>query len=178
MAFKSSPTRYGAVAIAIHWLTAVAILLMLVSGLAATNTADAAVELSLLRAHAIMGALVGVLTLLRIVWWLCLDRRPADAATLSRGQAMAAHIVHYGLYAVILVMVSSGIGTVLLSGAGTQLIGAALPPLPDFSAVPPFTVHGILARLLVVLLIGHIGAALWHQFIKRDRLMARMGAGS
>jgi cytochrome b561 len=176
MSLKSSPTRYGTVAIAIHWLTAIAILLMLVSGLGAAKAADATMELNLLRGHAIMGTLVGVLTLLRIVWWLFLDRKPADAAGLSRGQAMAAHIVHYGLYAVILVMVSSGIGTVLLSGAGAQLTGAALLPLPDFTAVPPFTVHGILARLLVVLLVGHIGAALWHQFVRRDHLMARMGA--
>lgn len=178
MALKSSPTRYGTVAIAIHWITAIAILLMLVSGLGAVNTADAATELNLLRGHAIMGALVGVLTLLRIVWWLAFDRRPANAAGLSRQQAVAAKVVHYGLYAAILVMVSSGVATIILSGAGAQLTGMALPPLPDFSAVPPFTVHGILARLLVVLLVGHIGAALWHQFVRRDRLMARMGVGS
>lgn len=178
MSLKSSPTRFGAVAIAIHWLTALAILLMLISGLAAVNTVDAAVELNLLRAHATMGALVGVLTLLRIVWWLFFDRRPADAATLSRGQALASHLVHYALYAVVLVMVASGIATVLLSGAGAQLTGAALLPLPDFEAVLPFTVHGLLFRLLLLLLIGHIGAALWHQFVRRDRLLARMGVGS
>ena len=178
MSLKSSPTRYGSVAIAIHWLTAVAILLMLVSGLAASNASDAAVELNLLRGHALMGVLVGVLTVLRIIWWVFLDRRPADPEGLSRGQAMAAHIVHYGLYAVIVVMVSSGIGTVLLGGAGAQLTGASPLPLPDFTAVPPFTVHGMLARLLLVLLAGHIGAALWHQFVRRDRLLARMGAGS
>ena len=37
------------------------------------------------------------------------------------------------------------------------------------------TVHGIVARVLIALLIGHIGAALYHQFIKRDRLLARIG---
>lgn len=177
MSLKSSPTRYGTVAIAIHWLTAVAILLMLISGLAAVNTADTAVELNLLRAHATMGALVGVLTLLRIVWWLFFDRRPAAAASLSRGQAMASRVVHYGLYAVVLVMVSSGIGTVLLSGAAAQLTGGAPLPLPDFTLAPAFTVHGLLARGLIILLAGHIGAALWHQFIRRDRLLARMGMG-
>ena len=85
---------------------------------------------------------------------------------------------HYGLYTVILVMVSSGIATVILSGGGAQLAGAAPLPLPDFTLAPPFTVHGMLARVLIVLLIGHIGAALWHQFVRRDRLLARMGLGS
>lgn len=178
MSLRSSPTRYGSVAIAIHWITAVAILGMLASGLTAANTGDEAVQLTLLRGHAIMGVLIGVLTLLRVVWFLFLDRRPQGAAGLSRLQALAAQVVHYGLYAVILVMVSSGIATLILSGAGAQLTGAAPLPLPDFTLAPPFTLHGLLARGLIVLLVGHIGAALWHQFIRRDRLLARMGLGS
>ena len=177
MSLRSSPERYGAVIIAIHWLTAVALLAMLGPGLAAANTADAAGELVLLRVHAIMGAAVGALTLFRIVWWLAVDTPPREAEP-SRGRAMAARLVHFGLYGVILVMVASGIATILLTGAGAQLGGAAPLPLPDFTLAPPFTVHGILARVLIVLLAGHIGAALWHQFVRRDRLLARMGLGS
>lgn len=177
MSLKSSPTRYGSVAIAIHWLTAIAIFGMLASGLGAANSLDQAAKLTLLRGHVVTGVLVGVLTLLRIVWWLALDRRPQDAPGMPRWQALAAHFVHYALYAVILVMVASGVATVALSGAGAQLSGAAPLPLPDFNLAPPFTVHGLVARLLIVLLIGHIGAALWHQLIRRDRLLARMGLG-
>ena len=177
MSLKSSPNRYGAVAIAIHWLTALAILGMLVSGLAAANSTDPETEFSLLRGHAIMGSLIGILTLLRIVWWLFFDKRPADQTGMTRGQVLASHVVHYTLYAVILVMVSSGFATVIMTGANLQLFGAAPLPLPDFELAPPFTVHGILARVLIALLIGHIGAALYHQFIKRDRLLSRMGLG-
>lgn len=176
MSLTSSPTRYGSVAIAIHWITALAILGMLISGLAAANSTDEAARLTLLRGHAVMGSLIGVLTVFRIVWWLAFDKRPQDAVP-SRAQALAAHVVHYGLYAVILIMVSSGIATVLFTGANLQLLGLAALPLPDFALAPPFTVHGILARVLIALLIGHIGAALWHQFIRRDRLLARMGIG-
>lgn len=177
MSLKSSPSRYGAVAITIHWVTALAILAMLISGLAASNATDPATEATILRAHAIMGICVGVLTLLRILWWLIIDKRPA-AASMPRWQAIASKAVHYGLYAVILVMVSSGLATLLLTGANQQIFGAAALPLPDFSMAPPYTAHGILARLLILLLIGHIGAALYHQFIRRDRLLARMGLGS
>lgn len=177
MSLKSSSTRYGGVAIAIHWITALAIFGMLISGLAAANTANPETQFTLLRGHAIMGSLIGLLTVFRIVWWLFFDRRPADQAGLSRGQAIAAHVVHYGLYAVILVLVSSGFATVITTGANLQLFGAAPLPLPNFDLAPPFTVHGILARVLIALLIGHIGAALFHQFIKRDRLLARIGLG-
>ena len=76
MSLKSSPTRYGGVAIAIHWISALAVLAMLVSGLGAAKTGDATVALTLLRGHAVMGVLVGILTLLRVVWFLAIDRRP------------------------------------------------------------------------------------------------------
>lgn len=177
MSLKSSPTRYGPVAVAIHWITALAIFGMLASGLVADNMSDDAAKLPLLRVHVIMGVLIGVLTLFRILWWLAFDRHPQQAAGLSSTQVLASRVVHYGLYAVILVMVSSGLGTVILSGAGAQLFGGAALPFPDFSLAPPFTVHGLVARVLMLLLVGHIGAALWHQFIRRDRLLARMGVG-
>jgi cytochrome b561 len=50
-------------------------------------------------------------------------------------------------------------------------------PLPDFSTVTPSVVHGLAARLLIGLLILHIAAALFHHFVRRDRLLARMGLG-
>jgi len=177
MSMRSSNNRYGAVAITIHWLTALAILGMLVSGLVASNIADDAAKLPLLRGHAIMGSLVGVLTLFRVLWRLAFDKRPQDAPGLSRLQKGASHAVHYGLYLVILIMVASGIGTLVLTGANLQLFGAAPLPFPDFTLAPPMTVHGILARVLIALAIGHIGAALWHQFVRRDHLLARMGLG-
>jgi cytochrome b561 len=179
MSLKSSPTRYGGVAITIHWLTAIAIFGMLASGLTAdTMAADDPAKVTLLRGHVITGVLVGVLTLFRIVWWMAIDRRPQNAAGLSRVQALAAQVVHYGLYVVVLVMVASGLGTVALSGAGNQLFGGAPLPLPDFSKIPPFSVHSLMAWILILMLVGHIGAALWHQLVKRDRLLSRMGMGA
>jgi cytochrome b561 len=178
MSLKSSPHRYGRVAVIIHWLTALAIFGMLTSGIAANNMDDSAEKLSLLRGHVITGVLVGVLTLFRILWWLAFDKRPEHAPGQSRLQSVAANIVHYGLYVVIVVMVASGLGTVALSGAGAQLFGGAPLPLPDFSTIPPFSVHALMAFVLMLLLVGHIGAALYHQLIRRDRLLARMGMGA
>lgn len=177
MPIKSEKQRYGAVAVAIHWITALAILAMLASGLSAVRAEDGAGKLALLRVHAIMGTGVGLLTVLRLVWWGLFDRRPDDVPGMPAWQEKAAHIVHGALYVVVLVMVASGFGTLILSGANQQIFGAAPLPLPDLMAVPPFTVHFILAWTLVLLLIGHIGAALYHQFVRRDHLLARMGIG-
>ena len=177
MSFKTTPKRYGTVPILIHWVTALAIVLMLGTGLAASNTADAAAETGLLRFYAILGVCIAVLTVFRIVWWLFFDRRPEDGTTRSRLEHLAARAVHYGLYLVILVMVASGMATLISTGGNLVLFGEPGQALPEFTQAPPFAVHALAWRLLLVLALGHIAAALFHQFIRRDRLLARMGVG-
>ena len=170
MALKSSAQKYGTMAVAIHWLSALAVILMLISGLAMGRNDD--LVPTILPYHLVFGIVVGVLTLFRILWWLAFDRQPEPVAGMSHGQERLARIVHLGLYAAILVMVASGIATVALTGAAPAIFGGGI--LPDFNEVAPFTTHSLVSRLLTVLALGHIGAALFHQLIKRDGLIRRM----
>lgn len=177
MAWKSSTNRYGAVAISIHWFTAVAILALLAAGTIAATTADDAAKAAILRVHAPLGISIVVLTVLRIVWWTAFDRKPLPPADAGRAQRAGEKAVHGLFYLAILLVGSSGIAMIVLSGAGQILFGGRPGPLPDFAGFPPFYGHLIGALLLVTLLVGHVGAALWHQLVKRDRLLARMGVG-
>src|SRR5262245_45031165 len=104
MPLRSSPQRYGTVPIVIHWLSALAIFIMLGTGLAAANMADAAAKTGILTVHVSVGICVLVLTLLRFTWWLAVDRRPRHHAGIPGWQARLSHIVHYALYAVIALM--------------------------------------------------------------------------
>lgn len=176
MPLKSSSTRYGSVAITIHWLTALMIVALFATGLLAAAQVDPAAKVALLRAHIPIGAGVLLLTLLRIVWWLVADRHPAPPAGQPAWQQFIAKAVHIGLYMVVLVTASSGIATIILSGALPAIIGSAT--LPNLETVLPRAVHGIMSRVMLGLLALHIGAALYHQFIRRDRLLARMGVGA
>lgn len=177
MPLKSTPTSYGTIPIVIHWLTALAILILLVSGFRAADMADSVAKAGLLRIHVILGVSVLLLTVARIAWWLLIDRRPADAAGTPRLQAIAAHAVHGLLYLVVLAMAASGIGMVAVSGAGDILFGGSGPTLPDFMEYVPRIPHGVGARALIALIVLHTAAALYHQFFLRDRLLARMGIG-
>jgi cytochrome b561 len=174
MSLKSTPDRYGSVAIAIHWLSALAVVMAFAGGLVLANSAEGSVPI--LVAHMVLGLSAFALTLLRIVWWLALDKQPAPAAGQSRLQQRAAKIVHGLLYVILILMATSGIMTLLLSGALPAIASGG--PLPDFSELGPRMAHGIASRVLLVLLAIHIGAALYHQFIRRDRLLARMGIGA
>ena len=176
MSAKSTSTRYGSVAIAIHWLTALLIVMLFVTGLLAAGTTDAAAKLALLRAHIPLGAGALLLTLLRIVWWLVADRRPDLPSNQPAWQKFMAKAVHIALYAIVLESASSGIATIVLSGALPMIIGGGT--LPDLASVLPRAVHGIGSKLMLGLLALHVGAALYHQFIRRDHLLARMGVGT
>ena len=176
MSVKSTANRYGSIAVAIHWLTALLILMLFVTGLLAAGQTDPAAKLALLRAHIPLGVGALLLTLLRIVWWLAADRRPALPADQPAWQQWMAKAVHIALYAIVLESAASGIATIVLSGALPAILGSAV--LPDLETVLPRTVHGIGSKLMLGLLALHIGAALYHQFIRKDRLLARMGVGA
>lgn len=174
---KSRPDRYGAMAVSIHWLSALLILALLGSGFRAANSLDAAAKAEFLRFHIPVAIIVLLLTALRIVWWWRFDRKPLSVEGTPRWQERIARSVHVAFYIVIFGMVTSGIGMMVLSGAAPAVFGAAGAVLPNFTDYPPRVPHGLGAFLIVGLLIFHATAALYHQFIRRDGLLQRMWYG-
>ena len=172
MPLKSTPRRYGAIAIALHWTTAAAIALLFAAGLAATNAGPDR-EGPILIAHISLGLLAVGLTLARVAWWLFADHRPQPPEGQPLWQRRVATAVHFSLYAAILVMGASGIATLILSGTVPMILSGQ--PVPDLSQLAPRITHGLLSRVMLGLLALHIGAALYHQFVRRDDLLARMG---
>ena len=171
---KSTSDQYGTVAVLIHWVSAVLILVLIVLGFRAAGTMNPAAKAAILRVHVPIAIGVLALTLLRIVWWLGFDRKPDPVAGAPRWQERTAPVVHVLFYVVILGMVASGIGMIALSGAAPLIFGGESALLPDFWKYPPRLPHAIGARLLLALLVLHVGAALYHQFVRRDGLLWRM----
>jgi len=174
MAAKSTNDQYGSVAIAIHWLSTLLIIALLASGFRAAGSTDLSAKAQILGIHAPIGIAVLLLTLARIAWWWFADRKPDPVSGMPAWQDWSARAMHLLFYVVILGMTASGIGMFILSGAGAIVLGGAEGQLPDFWDYKPRTPHGIGARLMVALLVFHAGAALHHQFIKKDGLLRRM----
>lgn len=163
------PDHYGRVAVGLHWAIAALIALALASGFAAENIADGRAAL---RVHVVAGALAGLLTLARVAWWWFADTRPAPN---TQGLTdTLAKLVHILLIVVPLGMAASGVGMMVLSGAGAQLIAGDPSALPEFERLPPRMPHGLGARLLVALIVGHVAAALYHHMLLGDGLLRRM----
>ena len=140
-----------------------------------TTSAIAAVSLTVLGRWLVP---ILLLTLIRIGWWFCADKKPEPPKGDPTWQSFSAKAVHLCFYIVILGMVASGIGMVILSGAGSVLFGGSETELPNFREFLPRVPHGLGARAMLVLLILHVGAALYHHFIKKDGLIWRMWFGS
>ena len=177
MTSKSTPSRYGAVAVSLHWISVLLIIVLLGSGMLADETRDPAAKAAILKAHAPMGIAILVLMLARIVWWWRFDTHPHPLTGDPVWQVKAAKAVHGLLYLFVLAMAASGIGMFVLSGAGDIIFGGAPGALPDFHDFAPRAPHGIGAKLLLALVIGHAAAALYHHFVKRDATLKRMWFG-
>ncbi len=170
---KSSPQRYGSVARALHRTLTVLIVLQLAGGLAAVS-ASAERQIAILKLHAPLGMLIGLVAVVRLIWWLGFDRRPDDVADMTPAQSILAHVVHALLYLLPLAAVATGYGLLNGSGAGTFVFGHATGAFPDLREAPGFGAHWLATMLLVAFLGLHVYAAMYHQYVKKDNLLARM----
>lgn len=173
------PTRYHPVLVALHWIMAAMIVVALVMGgavLAETPNSDPG-KIDALRGHMIFGLLLLLLVLVRLVVRLRTPR-PGHASTGNPVLDRIGVWTHRAFYALIVLVALSGIGISALAGLPGIVIFANGEPLPaDFWAYSPRYGHAVLTKLLGVLVLAHVAAALWHQFGRKDRLMARMWFG-
>lgn len=169
------PTRYSRTLAALHWLLALMIIGALFGGkvlLDGTPNDDPA-KLFSLSMHMPLGLTILALMILRLV----VRMRSAEPPHADIGNAIlnkAGVWAHWVLYALVFVMCLSGI--VMARGAGLPdiVFGGSGAPLPEVFSGPARLVHGITSTTLIVLIIGHIGAAVYHQYVRKDGLLARM----
>jgi cytochrome b561 len=131
--------------------------------------------------HADIGYVVLLLMVIRLIW-RGLNPVPALPSA-PRWQRIAARLSHGALYGV----------TILVAMLGWAHSGAHKPDYADWFGlfrVPQFTatdkasvnfyenLHIYLAYLLIALIAIHVVAAIWHHFVKRDSVTARMIDGT
>lgn len=168
-----SPRRYGTVSRVFHWLMALLIVWQFLKLGDRIAEGEHWVGETLVPWHVSLGAVLMVLVVLRIVWSLSqLRQRPQhDPATawLVKGG-------HLALYACMLLMPITGVLYLVGNGYGLKVFGQQLVEKgPEIAwAASVGGVHSPLAWLTVLLVVGHIAAALYHRLIKRDDIMQRM----
>lgn len=174
---RNSPTHYGAIARLLHWGMAALIILSI-----------AAVELhelfpkgsdprvALMSVHFQIGVVVLLLIWVRLAA-IFSDKAPPISPAPPLWQHIAAKLVHLGLY---LAMIALPVTGIVMQQAGDKtvaLLGVQLPVLvgvdKDFSKAVR-EVHETLGDLMIIMVIAHVAAAIWHHRAQKDNTILRM----
>ncbi|WP_024889691.1 cytochrome b [Luteimonas huabeiensis] len=176
MTWRNTPTRWGAVSQALHWLVVAVILFQGVSALWMVGLPNSPSKISLYALHKSLGLSVLALAALRLGWRV---HAGAPAALPGpRWQRAAAAASHVLLYALLIAVPLSG--WLFNSAAGFPLQWFGLINLPALAAPDPGlralarTAHEWLFWLLVLVALVHAAAALWHHLFLGDATLARM----
>ena len=170
--------RYHWALVALHWLMALMILMALAAGrlLLDPMPNDDPEKASALAGHMTFGLIIGSLLILRFAVRLGFER-PPHAET---GNAMLDTIgkaTHWAFYLLILGMVMSGMGVAQTFGLFPIAFGGSGEAIADDFTNPARAAHGIFSMLLMLLIVLHIAAAVYHQVVLRDGLLRRMWFG-
>ncbi|MCS6948306.1 MAG: cytochrome b [Steroidobacteraceae bacterium] len=177
--------RWSRLSRCFHWTMAFAVLgttsLMYYSQTfeaeAATNPAARAEYARLLRLHKSIGLIVLFLVAFRFLGNRLYPRPPLPD-TLSPLQKRIAVTNHYLLYVLMLTIPLLGWFASMAYGGRTHFFGLFELPIligKNYDAAVAYrNGHIWLGWLLFAMLVLHIGAALWHHWVKRDATLAQM----
>jgi cytochrome b561 len=175
MSTTKSPIQFALPLRILHWLMATCLLAMLFIGV--SMVASLGDYHTLVAIHRPLGILILLLAVLRLTTRL-LTRLPEFPPAMSQQErfvAMASERLLYTLFiALPLVgwaMLSAGHYPIVMFGA--VHLPPILPARPELYATLRET-HTILAYLLFLTFLAHMGAVLFHTLILRDGLLERM----
>ncbi len=174
---RSSPTRYGTVAQAFHWLIAALIVTQFTLAYLADDLPIGIHKLALLARHKSFGMTVLMLAILRLLWRLknAPPDLPSGMAPLERVLARATHVAFY-----VLLFAMPLSGWLMSSAKNYSVSWFGLFTWPNLIAKNETafdllrSTHEILSDVLFAIAILHILAALKHHFWNKDDVLLRM----
>ena len=174
---ETSSVAYSAFAIGLHWLVALLILGSFVVGTYMVDLDLSPWKLKVYSWHKWIGVTVFLLVAVRLAWRLT-HRAPAPPSAMPLWQRHGAAISHALLYLLTIVVPVSG--WVMSSAGGFPVAYFGVLKLPDlvvknkelFEVMK--SVHYVLNKTLLTVVVLHVAAALKHHYVDRDDVLARM----
>ena len=178
---KNTEQSYGNVAKSFHWLMFLMLTVSVVAGNFLASMPKGAEKLEAAGMHKSFGAVILMLLLGRFVWRL-MNPTPQNSTGAPELQQKMAHAMHWALYALMFAQPLSGILMTQSAGYPISFFGLFEFPVwldKDKASAEFFrSAHGVIWILLVTAVIGHVSAALHHQFIKKNGLLKKMMFGT
>ncbi|MBM4196781.1 MAG: cytochrome b [Gammaproteobacteria bacterium] len=192
--WRNSATGWGRLARFFHWLMVLIIAVQFPLGLLMVEAYDAwlagngdtALVMLLSRAHNTLGFLVLIVVLLRLGWRTA-NPTPQLPAALKAWQRLTARTTHVALYGLLILLPLSGWSALSAYDGEFPIFFFGWDDVPRLvpQATPgsPFTsdlfgeIHESALWVLGTMLAMHVIAAVWHQFVLKDGILARMWRG-
>ncbi len=177
--------RYTSVAISLHWLIAFFIIGLLAMGKYMTHLeVDDPLRYTLTQLHKSVGITVLLLALFRFFWRIT-HKPPALPNSASSFERVASHLTHLLMYLLMVVIPISGWVMVSSSPLNLETVLYGVIPWPHISfltttpdremiAEQSALLHMWLGNGILLLVLMHISAALFHQWVRKDQLISRM----
>ncbi len=176
----ASVTSYDPVARGLHWLTVLLVLSEYIVGSLMPGIRLGTPFVFLIQLHLALGSGLLLVVLARILWRL--THRPPPEPLLPAWQKRLAAATHFALYLALILMPLAGWASASAHGYPARAFGfLPLPALVPYRAHIGFRlgdVHAdVIYWILLALIVLHVSAALYHRFVKRDRVLSRMLPG-
>lgn len=158
----------------IHWGMALLVLTMLVFGQKFAGEMPEAERVFSLMGHSSLGALLIGLLLVRLIM-RSTGRSGRPDHNITAWQKVASRAVQLGLYALLILLPLTGILTARAHALPVTPFGLFSISTPDparYEAIRFW--HMLGTKLMMALLVLHIGAALMHRLVLRDGVMQSM----
>ncbi|MFT4717759.1 MAG: cytochrome b561 [Rickettsiales bacterium] len=178
----SKKNNYHISIILLHWIMALAIFLMLISGTIIEYTdINKSLKFDLYQYHKSLGVLLLIALLIR-VFCRILTVIPTLPKKFSNLEVKLTKCGHYILYFLMLTMVSSGWFIVSTSSYGLPTIVFGLfewPHIPNLMGERKLhklaeLIHFVGAISLFLAIIGHVGMVIKHKIINKEDLLQRI----
>jgi cytochrome b561 len=176
MPARNTAVRYGFVAQGLHWLIVGLLILQVTLGKIADDLPLGLERLVMMARHKSVGITILALAAFRLGWRLF--DPPPPLPPMPAWQRTAARLSHGAFYVLLFALPVTG--WLMSSAANYPVSWFGLVQLPNLVAPDKGLehlledVHETLVKVLVVLAIVHVLAALKHQFVDRDGLLWRM----
>lgn len=155
-----------------HWLIFLLVIAAFFVAHQVEETQDTTQKLAMYPYHFILGNLVFLLVLVRI-YFRKKDGEPAPANANPLLNKIAA-LTHVLLNLTLMAVAISGFVTVATSGLVDAFKTNDPNLLPDFHEVAAKEFHELFIGVLVLLVVIHVAATLYHQFVVKDNLLRRI----
>jgi cytochrome b561 len=179
---SATSNEYGPVAKALHWVTVLLVIVAWSLGTFGDDLSEGSARNASLLTHIWIGLTILLLAVVRIPWRIA--NPPPKIVPTEFGRWLVewtnpvSRIMHYVLYALLVLVPAAGIALQFARGHSLPIFGLAeisSPWIADKAFASNLKeVHEVLANLLVILALFHMTAALVHHWIFGDTTLRRM----